>query len=32
VGGTRQIYCAVIYFPNTGECRVYDVRKLTPVE
>lgn len=32
LGSNPAIFCAVIYFPETGECRFYDVKKLTRVE
>ena len=32
LGSNPAIYCAVIYFPETGECRFYDIGKLTRVE
>jgi hypothetical protein len=31
VGSRPAIYCAVIHFPETGECRFYDVRRVTRV-
>jgi len=32
LGSNPAIYCAVIYFPETGECRFYDIDKLTRAE
>jgi hypothetical protein len=32
LGSYPAIYCAVIYFPDTGECRFYNIEKLTPVD
>lgn len=32
VGSNPAIYCSVIYFPETGECRYYDIRKVTRVD
>lgn len=32
VGASPAIYCAVIYFQETGECVFYDVRRLIRVE
>src|SRR5690242_4257183 len=31
LGSNPAIYCAVIYFPATGECRFYDIKKVTRV-
>ena len=31
LGSNPAIYCAVIYFPETGECRFYAIDKLTRV-
>lgn len=32
LGSSPAIYCAVTYFPETGECRYYDVEKLSRVD
>lgn len=31
-GTNPAIYCAVIYFAETGEVRFYDIRKLTRID
>ena len=32
LGSTRSVYCYVIYFPDTGECRFYNARRITRAE
>ncbi|WP_385897698.1 hypothetical protein [Tessaracoccus sp. O5.2] len=32
LGSNPAIYCAVIYFPETGECRFYAIDQVSRVE
>lgn len=32
VGSNPPIYCVVVYFPETGECRFYDMNRVTRVD
>ena len=32
LGTNPSVYCAVVYFPTTGECRFYDIKRVTRVD